>query len=290
MNTLDDVLNNEASHHFGINDAIGFMATLPPDSVDLVFGSPPYVNKGARYQGEEKPRKWKCDEWIDFMLELTIRANRACRGDVMWVVNGNIKDSEYCPACEGLIWKWYESGRALERPCIWRKNPPCNRLDWYVNSWEYVLVFPKEGSTRHFDWEAVAQAPKFKSGGQFRQRDSKGERKLGSQYPQGKLVRPRDFIHDLPDSCYVTVGGGHMGSPLSSQNEAPYPEKLVEYFLPVLSPLNGIVCDPFLGSGTTAKVALKYGRRFVGCDIRQNQIDLSNQRILEVSHSIAAKA
>lgn len=287
--SLLEILNGSSGYHFRVSDALALVRSLPEQSVDLVFGSPPYVNKGDRYQGEQKPRKWKCDEWIEFMLGLTEAATRACRGDVIWVVNGNVKDSLYVPACEGLVWKWYESGRALERPCIWRKNPPCNRLNWYVNSWEYVLVFPNPDRERHFDWETVAENRKFKSGGQFRQRNNKGERKLGGQYPQGEKVRPRDVLHDLPpaqpdDMPYVTVGGGHMGSPLASQNEAPYPEKLVEYFVPVLSPAQGIVVDPFLGSGTTAKVALRHGRRFIGGDVRPSQVELAHQRMKEVLH------
>ena len=42
-----------------------------------------------------------------------------------------------------------------------------------------------------------------------------------------------------------------------------------------------LVCDPFLGSGTTAAVAKKLGRRFVGCDVDPNAVAISRQRLAE---------
>jgi DNA modification methylase len=74
-----------------------------------------------------------------------------------------------------------------------------------------------------------------------------------------------------------------MGSPLAHENEAPYPEKLVEAFLLSYCPPGGIVLDPFCGSGTTMAVAQKHGRRWIGIDCRESQFNLSDRRIEEVS-------
>lgn len=41
-----------------------------------------------------------------------------------------------------------------------------------------------------------------------------------------------------------------------------------------------VICDPFLGGGTTAVVAIQTGRRFVGADIEQSSIDTTQKRIL----------
>ena len=66
---------------------------------------------------------------------------------------------------------------------------------------------------------------------------------------------------------------------MAHQNEAPYPEKLVEPFVKALTNPGEAVCDPFCGSGSTGAVAVRLGRRFVGCDNRATQVDLSRQRI-----------
>lgn len=46
----------------------------------------------------------------------------------------------------------------------------------------------------------------------------------------------------------------------------------------------GIVLDPFLGSGTTAEVALKLGRRFIGIELNPKYIEMANRRIESIVH------
>jgi len=76
-----------------------------------------------------------------------------------------------------------------------------------------------------------------------------------------------------------------MGSDIAHENEAPYPESLVNFFVRSFCPPGGVVADPFMGSGTTAAVAIKNGRRFAGCDIRESEVKLANRRIKEAYQS-----
>lgn len=257
---------------------IDVMQTMKTGSVDLVIGSPPYAEKGERY-GKSKP--WPTDDWIDWMTAVTVEAVRVSRNVVIWIVNGAVRQGSYLPACEGLVWACYQKGLICERPCIWHKNAPPNRKDWFGNDWEYCLAFRPAGSTRYFDWEAIAEPPKYNAGGRFRQRTVTGERRLGNEYPKNKLARPRDVFR-------VTVGGGHLGSKLAHENEAPYPEAIVEPFVKVLCPPAGIVLDPFCGSGTTLAVAEILGRQWIGIDCRESQVELSGRRIAETRARRAA--
>jgi hypothetical protein len=77
------------------------------------------------------------------------------------------------------------------------------------------------------------------------------------------------------------VGGGQMGEgdAFSRLNEAPFPETLAERFVLSFAPPGGLVIDPFTGSGTTGAVAVRHGRRFKGCDLRQSQVLLAKKRI-----------
>jgi DNA modification methylase len=251
-------------------DLLAILPTLPADSVELVIGSPPYAEKGQRYRGAAQ--KMPTEAWVEWMLQVTEASIRVCRGMVLWVVNGAVRDGRYLPACEGLVWEWHKRGGTCERPCIWHKNAPPNRKDWFGNDWEFVLAFKKPGARIHFDWQAIAERTKFKSGGPFRQRSTNGERRLGNAYPKNALARPRDVFR-------VTVGGGHMGSKLAHDGEAPFPEGLVEPFIRVLTRPGDCVCDPFLGTGTTAAVASRLGRRFLGIDVRASQIGLTKKRL-----------
>jgi hypothetical protein len=77
------------------------------------------------------------------------------------------------------------------------------------------------------------------------------------------------------------VGGGQMGEgdAFSRRNEAPFPETLADRFVRSFCPPGGLVIDPFSGSGTTGAVAVRHGRRFLGCDLRPSQVALSRRRI-----------
>jgi len=251
-------------------DVFDWLSWLPDDSVDLVMGSPPYPEKGERYVGGR--RRWDTDSWVEWMLRATHHAVRVSRGFVFWVVNGAVREGRYLPACEGLAWEWYKRGGWSDRSVIWHKNAPPNRKDYFGNDWEFVLAFKKPGGRPAFDWQAIAEPPKYTAGGRFRQRTTNGERRLGNEYPKNDLARPRDVLR-------VTVGGGHLGSPLAHENEAPYPEALVEPFVKACSPTGGIVCDPFSGSGTAISVAVRLGRRAIGCDVRSSQCDLTRRRL-----------
>lgn len=107
--------------------------------------------------------------------------------------------------------------------------------------------------------------------------DADGKREQGYNPP--KKANPGNVI-----KC--VVGGGRMGSPLAHENEAPFPESLAEFFVKTFCPPGGIVCDPFVGSGTTAKVAGVNGRHFIGCDVRQEQVSLSQLRVTTEANGI----
>jgi site-specific DNA-methyltransferase (adenine-specific) len=62
------------------------------------------------------------------------------------------------------------------------------------------------------------------------------------------------------------------------------PVKLIEYLITLITPPNGTVLDPFLGSGTTAIAALNTGRYFIGIEKEKKYFDIANERI--ANHTI----
>lgn len=67
------------------------------------------------------------------------------------------------------------------------------------------------------------------------------------------------------------------------QHFAMFPEKLVEPCILAGSRKNGIVLDPFFGSGTTGAVAVRLGRQFIGIDLNPEYCNAAEKRIAEVS-------
>ena len=62
---------------------------------------------------------------------------------------------------------------------------------------------------------------------------------------------------------------------------APFPEDLVKTPIVLTCPPNGIVLDPFVGTGTTSYVATQLGRRSIGIDMAQEYLELAEDRCSE---------
>ena len=58
-----------------------------------------------------------------------------------------------------------------------------------------------------------------------------------------------------------------------------FPRSLPEFFIKTLTKRGDVVFDPFAGGGTTGLAAIKLGRWFLGCDIKQEYVDLANERL-----------
>jgi site-specific DNA-methyltransferase (adenine-specific) len=64
-------------------------------------------------------------------------------------------------------------------------------------------------------------------------------------------------------------------------HSAAFPEKLPEFFIKLFSRQGDLVCDPFVGSGTTGVVCKRLNRKFIGIDILDENIRLAETRIGE---------
>lgn len=109
--------------------------------------------------------------------------------------------------------------------------------------------------------------------------------KIEAKYTASEVAKMLDGQHDL---LSIKVGGGLMGHVLSHENEAAFPLELPTFFVKSFCPPGGVVCDPFFGSGTTLQAAHENGRRFVGCDLRKSQVELSVRRIKTVTPDMFA--
>ena len=72
---------------------------------------------------------------------------------------------------------------------------------------------------------------------------------------------------------YYSVGGGKTGHP------AVFPEQLAKDHIVSWSNIGDIIFDPFLGSGTTAKMAIETGRKFLGCEISEEYCEIIKNRL-----------
>ena len=67
--------------------------------------------------------------------------------------------------------------------------------------------------------------------------------------------------------------------PYKEAHFATFPEQLIEPCILAGSRPNGIVLDPFFGSGTTGVVAEKFGRRYIGIELNEEYVELAKKRL-----------
>jgi hypothetical protein len=311
-------------------DCLDWLRAMPPDSVDLVFGSPPYEECRLYLEnGTNMGISRKTDAWVAWMVDVYRAAQAACRGLVAFVVAGQTRQYRWSAGPALLMAELHRAGLNLRNPPIFHRYGifGSGGPDWLRSDYEWVVCTSRRGKLPWSDNTAMGHPPKWGPGGEASHRLSSGTRvnqwghtgarHVGPRMANGeraKTTRPShvqvkagrgtrgmkngDTVNgnsyeppDLANPGNVIkclVGGNVMGDPLCHENEAPFPEKLAEFFVRSFAPPGGVVCDPFSGSGTTAAVAVRCGRRALACDLRQSQAELSRKRIGNVTAELFA--
>jgi site-specific DNA-methyltransferase (adenine-specific) len=71
------------------------------------------------------------------------------------------------------------------------------------------------------------------------------------------------------------------GSPFTGAHFAVFPAELIEPLIIASCPQEGVVLDPFGGSGTVGLVCRQHHRRFILCDVNAENVKMANKRIAE---------
>lgn len=71
---------------------------------------------------------------------------------------------------------------------------------------------------------------------------------------------------------------------IAFKHPAIFPEKLAEDHILSWSNENDIVLDPFMGSGTTAKMSIINNRKYIGFEIEKKYCDISEERLKNIYH------
>ena len=170
---------------------------------------------------------------------------------------------------------WY-----LRQDIIWHKpNPmPESVRDRCTKAHEYVFLLSK-GPRYFFDSDAIKE-PSVRAGdipggkGHYIQHSAGGHNKDGlvacGQRPVAEK-RNRRSVWTVATRPYK---GAHF---------ATFPPALIEPCILAGSRPGDIVLDPFMGSGTTASVALQHGRQYLGCELNPAYQPLQEARIADAA-------
>ena len=175
---------------------------------------------------------------------------------------------------------WY-----LRQDIIWAKpNPmPENVKDRCTKSHEYIFLFSKS-KKYFFDHKSIMEKAAYDG-----RKDiiHKGSHKYSQLNNVG--LAQNIFAARAHEFCQRNEHGDFVRNKrsvwtVSTQCErenhfACFPQKLITDCIKAGCPENGIVLDPFMGSGTTAVVARKLNRNYIGIELNPDYIEIANRKL-----------
>lgn len=248
------------------------MGTMVSESVDLTVTSPPYDYLRS-YNGNND--EWNETTWKNVLSELW-RVTKV-GGVVVWVVgDATAHGSESGTSFKQALYAT-ELGFNIHDTMIYLKdNPvPVGGHNRYYQSFEYMFVFSK-GTPKTFNPIMVKRRNKWGDKRTSRVRGVTRD-KDGNFTP--RVVKVNETVKKSNVWKYVVSGGSTSEDKEAHKHPAIFPEQLAEDHILSWSNQGDVVFDPFLGSGTTGKMAIQHGRSFVGVELDKSYFSIAEQRI-----------
>jgi DNA modification methylase len=270
-------------------DATTVLATLPVESVDCIVTSPPYYRqrdyRGSRKQvGQEKTP----EQYVSHLRAIFRECRRVLRPTgTAWLVIGDKYDDL---RQLGLPWRvalgLVDDGWIMRADCIWHKPNamPSPTKSRPTTDHEYVFFFAK-CPEYYYDADAIRE-PHVTFTENSRMRGGRRHFGVRGGTPENGKNAGSGNLHDGRwDQAFHPLGRNKRtvwSIPLSKfrgAHFAVFPEPLVELCIQAGCPPKGLVLDPFLGSGTTAVVARRLGRHYLGIDCSREYCAMAKRRL-----------
>jgi DNA modification methylase len=256
-------------------DNVHVLAGFPDNSIDLTVTSPPYDNLRA-YKGYA----WDFQALAPQLYRVTKPG-----GVVVWVVADATVDGSETGTSFRHALGFMGVGFKLHDTMIYeRENPIPQNQDRYEQSFEFMFILSK-GKPSVFN-PITTKAKKFGATRTLsKQRGADGALRQMTGY----RVDYKEFKTLGNIWGYMTGHGLTTKDRFAHGHPAMFPEKLAEDHILSWSNPGDIVLDPFIGSGTTAKMAIRHNRRFIGIDISEEYCALARRRIAAVDVDMFAE-
>lgn len=263
-------------------DASLWLPALPEKSVDLFFTSPPYADQRAYSRIHP-------DRYVEWFLPFARAMYQATTDTGSMVINikqrvakdGPLKGQRHpyvfqlVIALQNMGWRWVEE-------YVWQKpNAIPGRFGPRTkDSFEHVFHFAR-GAKPYFDLNAI-RVPYKTTPEEIERRklDTNGRRSTAAGFGRDRV---QTYSHGGADPGNVIPVSQTYNQHKGVTHTAPMPEGLAEFFVKAMTPVGGVVIDPFAGSGTTAVVARRLARRAGGLELHEEFAVLAQERITSAS-------
>ena len=245
-------------------NCIEIMKSWSDECIDLTVTSPPYDNlrdyKGYTFDFETIAKE---------LYRITKPG-----GVVVWVVgDATINGSETGTSFRQALYFKDVCGFRLHDTMIYKKKaskfPNTNR---YYQAFEYMFVFSKG---RPKTVNLIRDRRNLCSGSAVSGADRKKDGTFKARR-KGKIISKLGVRFNIWE---YSTGSICVRDEIAFRHPAVFPEQLAADHIISWSNPGDIVLDPMCGSGTTCKMALKLGRKFIGIDIAEEYCDIARKRV-----------
>nr|O52692.1 RecName: Full=Type II methyltransferase M.ScaI; Short=M.ScaI; AltName: Full=Modification methylase ScaI; AltName: Full=N-4 cytosine-specific methyltransferase ScaI [Streptomyces caespitosus]AAC97178.1 ScaI methyltransferase [Streptomyces caespitosus] len=247
-------------------DSLELLKSMPQQIFDLTVTSPPY-NIGKEYEGVlsiEEYISW-CETWMS-------RVHRATSaGGAFWLNVGYVPVPNQGKAVPIPYLLWDKSPFYMIQEVVWNYGAGVASRKSFSPRNEKFLWYVRDPLNYYFDLDSVRD-PNVK----YPNQKKNGKLKCN---PLGK--NPTD-VWQFPK----VTSGAKRSSVERTAHPAQFPSAVIERVIKACSPSDGVILDPFLGSGTTSLTARKQGRCSVGIEIREDYLDIAVGRLEAEAQSL----
>lgn len=241
------------------------MAKMPDNFIDLTVTSPPYDNL----------REYRGYSFAFYTIAKELFRITKQGGVVVWVVgDATMNGSESGTSFKQALY-FKEIGFNLHDTMIYQKvNYVPLTHNRYEQSFEFMFILSK-GKPKTFNPIMIPckQAGKVEKYG-LERRQNHGSKHAMRLYDETEFKATKE-TKIAPNIFAYTLGREKTGHP------APFPEQLANDHILSWSNEGDLVYDCFMGSGTTAKMALLNNRKFIGSEISEEYCKIAETRIKE---------
>lgn len=255
-------LNNDSSVENKIfnGDILETLRIMQDSFADLIIIDPPY-NLSKNFNGNKfnsmKDADYEAyvDSWLpEVCKKLKPNGSLYLCGD--W-------------KCTSVLQRSLEKNLTVLNRITWQREKGRGAKSNWKNGMEDIWFAVKNPSDYYFDIESVKQKRKviapYKENGKPKDWQ---ETEVGNF----RLTYPSNFWDDISIPFW--------SMPENTDHPTQKPEKLCAKLILASCPENGVVFDPFLGSGTSAVTAKKLGRKYCGIELNEEYCLYAAKRIL----------
>jgi site-specific DNA-methyltransferase (adenine-specific) len=240
-------------------DLFDIIDLLPAEFADLLIIDPPY-NLDKNFHGF-KFSKTNDEAYLEYLKSWFPKIMRTLKPAGSVYICGDWK-STFC------LYQIMRDFTVIRNRIIWQREKGRGAKDNWKNAAEDIW-FGTKGEEYYFNVDAVKQKRKVIAPYRENGKPKDWEETVDGNF---RLTYPSNFWDDISIP--------YWSMPENTDHPTQKPEKLIAKLILASCPKDGLVLDPFLGSGTTSVVAKKMGRKYAGIEINEEYCCWAEKRLL----------